>query len=985
MIETLNHVAQGWWSLSVSMFWQVGLLIVAIVCVDVLLRKHIWPQIRYALWLMVLVKLILPPGLHSPSSVTSGVQPLAQKLAVPAPVVPNGYEGSELYRILSTPAPFVDADRTLLNASGQNEVAPSIQIVKTVSHRPAPPGLLASLNWQVYVMGFWMTGTATFGLWLVVRLRRLRQGLPHSRHRLPASFYEQLGMCAKRVGLRSVPNVVMTNRVVVPAVMGAWRPVLLMPTGFLSQLSRKDTMHMLLHELSHIKRGDLWVHSAYLVLQITYWYNPLLWLVNRRMHHLRELCCDASVAGLLKEHTMEYRNTLLDVARRYLSRPTEPSLGLLGLFEDSNHLAARLNWLKKDTHRFSKTRTLLIVLLVGIMLACVLPMAQADDTPSIVNGETKETPPSEYAELIKEIEALKQRVIKKEKKEAQPAEVEVTVTEQISTGVAEDTKLTELEKATLLQQMEFLTQQQHALTKQLDQLKAALGHPETAKTQQSGLKQHFQTQLGHLDKAKAKLHDMKQHMAENEKLRELSLHLNHMTNEFEPWVDVNDVQVRVKKYAAKLPKEVIPHIQQWASSDQMKSWQADMKTWEKSMEAWGKTLAKVTEGKIRSFKPGDAPPNLSAPNMPPMPKMPTMPSVPVPSVQAVDVFVSPSAPQPHPNVAHPQMHVEAHVAPSEVAAPIVGVIDELTLSVPEGQHQSAPLETKVGNITIVDKNGHPHELLAHPVMPQPHAGVPHQVQVETHVVTPNFVRIVEGDIRNTTGKLTRISKNMVLSFPESKCQSVSLANRVGDITVMGTEGNECSVEIKIAAQGKDASAVKDLADQVHVTTDEQDQVLTITPNTPENSKEAQVTVAFVLRIPRALNLDLTTQVGNITVHNMQSQVNCHANVGNIRAQAIVKALNVNTNVGEIYLVVTDDTDAQISALSNLGKIQSKQAFTLSPGNNTGAKGALSLGSGKSPVNLRVNVGSIHVGSQADMDKAGSLKMKSKTTSKTVNF
>jgi len=355
---------------------------------------------------------------------------------------------------------------------------------------------------------------------------------------------------------------------------------------------------------------------------------------------------------------------------------------------------------------------------------------------------------------------------------------------------------------------------------------------------------------------------------------------------------------------------------------------------------------------------------------------------------AHEQLAKPGSPQPHSGV-HPQVMVEAHVVAretsSDMAGQIMGQIDELTLSVPEGQRQSAPLKTKVGNVTILDKNDHLHELRDHPDLPQPHSDPLHRVQVETHVVTPSLVRIVERDIRNTTGKLTRISKHMILSFPESKCQSVSLTNRVGDITVMGTEGNECSVEIKIAAQGNDASAVKDLANQVHVTTNEKDKILTITPNTPENSKEAQVTVAFVLRIPRTLNLDLTTQVGNITVHNMQSQVNCHANVGNIRAQAIVKGLNVNTNVGEIYLVVTDDTDAQISALSNLGKIQSKKAFTLSPGNNTGAKGALSLGSGKSPVNLRVNVGSIHVGSQADMDKAGNLKMKSKTTSKTVNF
>ena len=72
-----------------------------------------------------------------------------------------------------------------------------------------------------------------------------------------------------------------------------------MPKGYLSKLSRRDTEHMLLHELAHIKRGDLVMHSLYMLFQIVYWYNPLLWLVRRQMHHLRELSCDGTVAKLL--------------------------------------------------------------------------------------------------------------------------------------------------------------------------------------------------------------------------------------------------------------------------------------------------------------------------------------------------------------------------------------------------------------------------------------------------------------------------------------------------------------------------------------------------------------------------------------------------------------------------------------------------------------------------------------------------------------
>ena len=64
------------------------------------------------------------------------------------------------------------------------------------------------------------------------------------------------------------------------------------------------------------------MHGLYLLLQIVYWYNPLLWLVRRHLHHLRELSCDGTVAELLRERTAAYRQTLLETARRMLPRPS---------------------------------------------------------------------------------------------------------------------------------------------------------------------------------------------------------------------------------------------------------------------------------------------------------------------------------------------------------------------------------------------------------------------------------------------------------------------------------------------------------------------------------------------------------------------------------------------------------------------------------------------------------------------------------------
>jgi hypothetical protein len=75
MVELLNHIARLWWDWTASMFWQVGLLILVIACIDLLIRKWAWPQLRYALWSLILVKLLLPPSWSLPSSIVPELQP----------------------------------------------------------------------------------------------------------------------------------------------------------------------------------------------------------------------------------------------------------------------------------------------------------------------------------------------------------------------------------------------------------------------------------------------------------------------------------------------------------------------------------------------------------------------------------------------------------------------------------------------------------------------------------------------------------------------------------------------------------------------------------------------------------------------------------------------------------------------------------------------------------------------------------------------
>ncbi|MBN2314524.1 MAG: right-handed parallel beta-helix repeat-containing protein, partial [Sedimentisphaerales bacterium] len=236
-----------------------------------------------------------------------------------------------------------------------------------------------TFNWKADLMFFWLTGIVVLSLWAVVRFRNLRQihSTPIGRAGLPQWLDSLMKETAAKLRLRTLPAVVLSEFIPSPAVFGTFRPVLVLPPSAIHRLSHKRIEHILLHELAHVKRGDLLVNTFYTLLQIVYWFNPLLWLIRRRLHHLRELCCDATVARILREDTLEYRDTILETAKRFLPKPVEPGIGLLGLFETSSRLLVRLKWLEKKTWKHRGVRFVIICMVVGLMLVCVLPMARA--------------------------------------------------------------------------------------------------------------------------------------------------------------------------------------------------------------------------------------------------------------------------------------------------------------------------------------------------------------------------------------------------------------------------------------------------------------------------------------------------------------------------------------------------------------------------------------------------------------------------------
>ena len=71
MSSVFEGAAALWWQWTAAMSVQLVLVVLVIAGLDRLLRPWIWPQLRAALWMLVVVKLVLPPTLVSPVSMAS--------------------------------------------------------------------------------------------------------------------------------------------------------------------------------------------------------------------------------------------------------------------------------------------------------------------------------------------------------------------------------------------------------------------------------------------------------------------------------------------------------------------------------------------------------------------------------------------------------------------------------------------------------------------------------------------------------------------------------------------------------------------------------------------------------------------------------------------------------------------------------------------------------------------------------------------------
>ena len=219
--------------------------------------------------------------------------------------------------------------------------------------------IASSNSW--FVLPNWLVRTIAAGYLLGVCLMcfRLSFAIFNSQRILSrtepisdAAYLEKFESVLDSFSLHFKPAIAKSANIAVPMVAGFLRPVVLLPTSFVTGLTTAEIESVLRHELAHLHRYDHVLIVLQRMVESILFFHPVTWYLSRQIHEEREHCCDelAVATGISR---IEYANALLKVAE----------FAIIG--SGSNSSQSKSVAMAADGHRPSKLRSRIARLLLA--------------------------------------------------------------------------------------------------------------------------------------------------------------------------------------------------------------------------------------------------------------------------------------------------------------------------------------------------------------------------------------------------------------------------------------------------------------------------------------------------------------------------------------------------------------------------------------------------------------------------------------------
>lgn len=363
------------------------------ICI-LLVIKAIWQtkinfKIISFLWIMILVRLLLPITFEPPLHLDS-LFPIKEAYEV-AGKTPINHINSELKQ--NTIINEINSEfkqNTIINDELSNNVSSSQSdeiyngthsiIIETKSDS------FKLLNIWTCVFSIWLMGMSFVILLNVYKLVKFQLAINRCKDVKVSSLVGMVIKCKQRIGLKKYIEVIISKYVSVPVTFGLFRPKILIPHNLINEISQEKLELIILHELYHIKRYDILKNYLWLIAKSIHWFNPLVWIAYIEYIDDVEISVDNTIISSCQQNlAYEYSQSIIDVMR--LSNNSCKIPVAMSFCSDKIKLKKRFENMVKPSKKFKSANIISILVTIIMLLGCFTTACQNAHQEEVVKDK----------------------------------------------------------------------------------------------------------------------------------------------------------------------------------------------------------------------------------------------------------------------------------------------------------------------------------------------------------------------------------------------------------------------------------------------------------------------------------------------------------------------------------------------------------------------------------------------------------------------
>lgn len=356
-----------------------------IIMIKAIFKKSLGIRGNCYIWLLLVIRLIIPYAPQSQFSVYNVFNAM-KNMPLEIANISNYSVGSSSKQ---------ETKANVNNVIEQNSTIETTSL-KTNNSKST---VRSTISYQEVICILWIAGVIAFGIYTISIITLFSIKIKGKQEVNEDKILKVLEQCKIKMKINKKIKVIKTDMVKSPAVFGILTPKLLLPTNLDEILTIDQLEHVILHEMAHVKRGDIQISCLLAALRTLHWFNPIIWYSFYKMNQDRELASDALALTCIDEkHYVDYGRTIIKLLESY--KRNTPIYGMQNLINNKSKVKGRIRMISL----FKKSSYKLTVVSISVLILAGMIMLTNAKTTSVLGATSeKNTIKNSTADKISEL------------------------------------------------------------------------------------------------------------------------------------------------------------------------------------------------------------------------------------------------------------------------------------------------------------------------------------------------------------------------------------------------------------------------------------------------------------------------------------------------------------------------------------------------------------------------------------------------------